>query len=314
MEDNITAMDKIKGRAYFIYKFMMKGFDYTLINYALVENWLDADMFLAEFSQDCKLIPRSRDISMNPIIKFAQLLSRNMSFITTDISDNMIKLRYRGAQVRYKFVDSMSLIITAVGVTEQFYEEQYKDIAVKGETVLDIGAMIGDSAIYFALNGAKRVVALEPYPYSFTLAKENIALNKMNDKITLVNAACGADNKTVIIDPKFKNSNKDGIRKFSKGRKIEVIRLDQIIRRYHLNNAIMKMDCEGAEYGIILESSNETLRKFKTMVIEYHFGFRNIEKKLKDAGFKVRHTGSFYLSNTNDKHRVLCGLLYADRT
>jgi len=35
---------------------------------------------------------------------------------------------------------------------------------------------IGDSAIYFALNGAKRIIGLEPYPYAFSYAEKNIKL------------------------------------------------------------------------------------------------------------------------------------------
>jgi len=56
---------------------------------------------------------------------------------------------------------------------------------------VDVGAASGDTAIYFALNGAKHVYAFEPYPYSYNIAKENIKLNHLEDKITMLNEGCG---------------------------------------------------------------------------------------------------------------------------
>jgi hypothetical protein len=47
------------------------------------------------------------------------------------------------------------------------------------------------------------------------------------------------------------------------------------------------MDCEGYEYSILLGENNDTLRRFQQMVIECHYGYKNIEKKLKSAGFIV---------------------------
>jgi len=35
------------------------------------------------------------------------------------------------------------------------------------------------------------VYAFEPYPYSYNIAKKNIKLNHLEDKITLLNEGCG---------------------------------------------------------------------------------------------------------------------------
>ena len=51
-------------------------------------------------------------------------------------------------------------------INENFIKEQYKWLDVEGKNVVDVGANIGDTAIYFALKGAKHVYAFEPYPYS----------------------------------------------------------------------------------------------------------------------------------------------------
>jgi FkbM family methyltransferase len=33
--------------------------------------------------------------------------------------------------------------------------------------VINIGAFVGDSTIYFAVKGAKRIIAIEPHPKAF---------------------------------------------------------------------------------------------------------------------------------------------------
>ena len=57
------------------------------------------------------------------------------------------------------------------------------DVNVRGKTVLDIGANIGDSSIFFALRGASKVIALEPSYPNFLTLRENIRLNGFETKI-----------------------------------------------------------------------------------------------------------------------------------
>ena len=57
------------------------------------------------------------------------------------------------------------------------------------------------------------------------------------------------------------------------------------------------MDCEGCEYPIILNANNEVLQKFNQIMVECHYGYKNIERKLKDAGFKVYHSKVHYSYN-----------------
>ena len=41
---------------------------------------------------------------------------------------------------------------------------------IKGNTVIDIGANIADSSAWFAVNGASKVIAFEPYKWSYKMA------------------------------------------------------------------------------------------------------------------------------------------------
>src|SRR5208337_221828 len=64
---------------------------------------------------------------------------------------------------------------------EHFLEQPYGIADVKGRDVTDIGGFIGDSAIFFAWKGARRVYCFEPIPASYRLAVRNIQLNVIHN-------------------------------------------------------------------------------------------------------------------------------------
>ncbi|MCC6017275.1 MAG: FkbM family methyltransferase, partial [Desulfurococcaceae archaeon] len=57
----------------------------------------------------------------------------------------------------------------------------WDELNVEDKVVVDVGAFIGDSSIYFALRGARRVIAVEPHPEAYKVMVENIRLNGLED-------------------------------------------------------------------------------------------------------------------------------------
>jgi len=165
-------------------------------------------------------------------------------------------------------------------------DRQYKWLDVKNRDVVDIGANIGDTAIYFALKGAKHVYAFEPYPYSYNIAKKNIRLNHLEDKITLLNEGCGKSG-SIAIKEDYKNTVGTDLKSFKEGKKIRIEGLDEIVKRFNLKHAALKVDCEGCEYDLILNASDEALKAFDQIIIEYHYGYRNLVNKL-NSNFTVK--------------------------
>jgi Methyltransferase FkbM domain len=51
--------------------------------------------------------------------------------------------------------------------------------------------------------------------------------------------------------------------------------LEDILNKYNAPNGktVLKMDCEGAEYEIILSATVDTLLRFSHLLIEYHYGY-----------------------------------------
>jgi FkbM family methyltransferase len=180
----------------------------------------------------------------------------------------------------------------------------YQQLPVKGKAVVDIGANIADSGIYFALSGANKVVGLEPFPKTFQLAQKNIRFNNLSDKITVYLAGCAADNRDMIVDPDFNSDGKNILKDFKKGIKIPMLTLENVLSHNNLLNYdshILKMDCEGCEYETVLSADKHILQKFSHMMIEYHYGYKNLKEKIEKSGFKVsvtrpiiQHRGNYY--------------------
>lgn len=192
-----------------------------------------------------------------------------------------------------------------------FIDEEYKFLNVKNEVVIDIGANIGDSPLYFALNDAKKVIALEPYPYSYNYALKNIGINNMSSKIMLLNAGYGRDSEMTVDENKITDLGTDLITSRN-GKKIKIYSLKTLINNYNLDDGlILKMDCEGCEYNLLNED-NETLRKFKRIQIEYHYGYEKLVDKLKECNFDLKYTKpkKVYIRSASTPN-MLIGWIYA---
>lgn len=197
-------------------------------------------------------------------------------------------------------------------IFDVFINEDYKFLKVKNRVVIDIGASIGDSSIYFAFNGATRVIGLEPYPYSFNLAVRNVKENNMDEKILLLNAGYGQDGE-VLVDDNLESNDTMELRPSEKGRKVKIYSLKNLIEKFDLSTAILKMDCEGCEYDLLKEE-NSTLAIFSQMQIEYHYGPEKLVSKLETAGFTVKFTEPKKSYNPYvQNHNMESGYIYAEK-
>lgn len=175
-------------------------------------------------------------------------------------------------------------------IEEIFFREEYEFLNPEKSIILDIGANIGDSAIYFCLNNAERVIALEPFPFSYKYANINVTANKMNNKIEILNAGYGKDSEVKVKDKK--STGGDILEISNDGKKLNIFSLRTLINMYSLNNKdnlLLKMDCEGCEYNLLNEPV-DVLRKFKRIEMEFHYGYKNLKSKLEKAGFYVDHS------------------------
>ena len=247
----------------------------------------------------------SNYVSNDLVWGYAELLFTNKDDHIHDLylDSDSIKFTYNGK--------SISMVLEGTGdIRGVFSSEEYGFLEVENEIVVDIGANIGDSPIYFALNNAKNVIALEPYPYSYSISLKNIKKNNLADKIMLLNAGYGQDG-TIKVNPDFENTICSDLKSFNDGMDIEILSLKTLLRDYHIDNAVLKIDCEGCEYNLLKED-NDTLKKFKRIQIEYHYGYEKLKEKLEDAGFTVTYSEPVKVFNkeSTEQNKVV-GYIYA---
>ena len=171
-------------------------------------------------------------------------------------------------------------------LSEIFYDEDYAKLPVQNKIVIDVGGFNGDSAIYFTLKGAAKVISLEPFPKNYEIANKNIYKNNFENTVVLLNAACAKENGFIKINSDYVGS--DNIAKNEKlGVEIPTMNLENLVNYYNVIDGCLKIDCEGCEYDILLSCPKNILRRFSHIMLEFHHGTDKIVKKLNDCNYRV---------------------------
>lgn len=165
------------------------------------------------------------------------------------------------------------------------------DINYNGRCIIDIGSNGGDSSLYFATQGAI-VYGFEPvkpiYEYSLKLIEVN---PNLKNKLHFFNYGVSDKNGKINID--FMNSASAYSKNDSY--EVEVITIEDILKENNIEPDLLKMDCEGCEYNIIL---NSDLSGFKDIIFEHHSSivgenYSILIDKLKSQGFEIEKLDVF---------------------
>jgi len=240
-------------------------------------------------------------LRMGPELKVPYFAASGLSFLA-DIKGAGLE-EVRGDLAKLRLPEGISLWVRLdtgfdVGHLYELFVDRAYGSSFSG-TVVDVGASNGDSAIFFALNGAERVVALEPDPDSFALAEENVRINGLEGRIRLISAALAAEDgeaeflvpegspNAAALSPTPLLSRIVGFGRSTRVR-VRTMSLGTLMRELGLDNAsLLKMDCEGCEYEVLRSASSDLLARFRGIVLEYHDGPQDLPGILKSAGFSV---------------------------
>ncbi|AGJ62259.1 SAM-dependent methyltransferase [Sulfolobus islandicus LAL14/1] len=207
---------------------------------------------------------------------------------------------------------SVKFKYTSYSVLEVFEENVYGNTNVSNKEVIDIGANVGDSSIYFALKGAKKVIGVEPLPNVYTQAIENVKLNHLEDKVFLINAAIGSKRGKLKVPCNMSTPISNGFSTLKSNGDCEVpiVTLSEVMKQL-TEPYLLKMDCEGCEFDVIL-NDYEHVRMFEKLIIEHHAKFTGIEyTKLLDKLSKDFHCELTSTVPWISKEEV--GLLWCDK-
>ena len=177
---------------------------------------------------------------------------------------------------------------------EVFFGQSYRwmiDNIRPNTTVIDIGANIGDTAIYFAqFKEVKQVVAYEPVPFAYNLMVKQVKGSGLKDKIIIRNMALSAKIKWLVAPIGRKDVigfNAEAAQP-KNGIKIEAMTLSEALRGKR--NVAIKCDCEGAEEQLF---NNIDMKNVYMIMVEWHSekSRRAVRKTLIESRYKIIKDG-----------------------
>lgn len=187
-------------------------------------------------------------------------------------------------------------------VEEVLLEDVYqvnRNVALDS-AVVDIGAHIGAFTMLAALRAkAGRIFAYEPTPENFELLSENVTLNRLRNVLIFPLAVGARKGKLKLtLAPNNTGGHTAFPKEGSPGRYIcaDGTTLEDIFERHGLRRInLLKIDCEGGEYPIVLGTRPRYLRRIDCLLIEQHltppiselYSENSIRKRLRECGFSV---------------------------
>ena len=180
-------------------------------------------------------------------------------------------------------------IINEIYIVKEY--NQLMGYLKQNSVVIDIGAQIGVFSV-FAGKIAKKglVLSYEPFTENFEMLNQNIKLNSLENLKAFKKGISGKSGKRELV---ISEENTGGHSLFeSGGKKVEIqtITLEQVFKENKLKKCdYLKIDCEGAEYEILMNTPIAYLKKIKSISMEYHDNGNVEELKnfLEKSGFKV---------------------------
>ncbi len=213
-----------------------------------------------------------------------------------------------GLIVNIEGVDLLIKSVIDVHLISNIYIQKVYDYLFTEPTiVVDIGANVGYSAIWFAKNDfVKKVYAFEPVKPTYDQALESVQLNpSFSNKVDFRNIGVSDRNQTSSI-LYFKDHHTISSVLFTDPRKIttsgkppssvtiDLVNVktifDEIITYQDQQNCrmVMKIDCEGSEYAIFDKFDTKIWNAIDVILMEVHGEhYRDLLKKLAYHGFEV---------------------------
>jgi len=253
---------------------------------------------------------------------FLRSILRNPVISTRDTKPEEEIISLPRQRVSFKVRGAMDVWSIKETFLDRFYIKFGTPIG-SGWTIVDIGGGIGDFTTFAAKAHASNMVyAFEPTPHSFRLLQENLKRNLVNnasgyqqaiwsEEGTLwIDTTVGEPGQFISRDISSQNPQEQG---FNNGSiPVPSISLVQALHELGLNRCdLLKMDCEGAEYSILFNTSAEILAGIQRIVMEYHddinqYSHLDMVRFLTEQGYTV-HTEANFVHTT-------LGYLYAYRS
>ena len=173
-----------------------------------------------------------------------------------------------------------------------FCRKEYGNIK-RGSTVLDIGANIGVFTLFALMQGAEKIVAVEPNMRSFEILRHNLLYNNLSEKVVTLDRAVGKIDNEIVYLPIDSSPYNEALKSGSSEdyQKSTTITLNTLVGTHVAQNLdLLKIDCEGAEYDFLYNAPSNLLYGISQIKMEVHGSKVEREgmiKFLKQHGFRL---------------------------
>lgn len=207
---------------------------------------------------------------------------------------NFIKFAYVTTKTGYKL--KISHYLDLITIKEILLENDYSLRVKDPKTIIDIGGNIGTFSILASKKYPKaKILTYEPAPQTFSILKTNLKLNKCSNVIPF---QLGLSSKIQPLSLYIHSASGLSSTLRVKGQvKKTTIRTTTLRQLFSKNNItacdFLKIDCEGAEYDILLKSPDSILKKVRVFSVEYHDHLTKpnlhplLVKRLRMLGYKT---------------------------
>jgi len=187
---------------------------------------------------------------------------------------------------------------------EVFVQQIYRPrLADNVRLVVDIGANVGYSVIYFArMFPRARIIAFEPNSTNVRALARNVELNGLSGRVSIRNVAAGIGDGTAYMEDR-------GAASFTTAdagaRGVKVSVADIFIQLAGEPIDVLKIDCEGAEYPIIMDARFAGLTA-ANLLLEWHAtaehpaANREIHDRLCTLQWKVEEGAQYWGQDIRD--------------
>ncbi|MEY8759998.1 FkbM family methyltransferase [Chryseobacterium tongliaoense] len=165
------------------------------------------------------------------------------------------------------------------------YDKHLKLLKKNPEIIVDLGAHIGMTSIYFALKYPDvKIYSIEASPENFELLKANTASFK---NITCFHAAAHFEDGSVNFGTQELSYNQ---KVSESGTPVQALSVETFMKNNHIQQIdLLKIDIEGAEADL-LSKNNSWLQNIENIIIEIHapYDSKKLSRDLEPFQLKIK--------------------------
>jgi len=217
--------------------------------------------------------PSARPLLRHLAYNIFMISQRTECSLEASGDDLQIEITKKGIAYTFRFIGlpnraKAPFVHNLTPLTDIFFLDLYDLYDYRGGVVIDIGAYIGDTAAYFAKNGASQVYSYEPNPINYEYLKKNIDLNGVAGSVKTFNYAVSIERRLLVVPDKAGAGSVYSRSEAGASYDVGNVRPNDLLHDLPAVS-LLKVDCKGCERELLFgESINEISKKVRCLIID----------------------------------------------